>query len=100
MNNEDFEISPALDRERNEALVNADITKSYEEFLAIFDRSCAEDVVCERYRSGPADWQSERSVTVHRSTAFFPTPQPALPGSPCGVYCFCAVFPIPPCRLF
>jgi hypothetical protein len=44
MNNEDFEMSPALDRELNEALVNADISNSYEEFLAIFDRYYAEDV--------------------------------------------------------
>ena len=44
MNSERFDMSLALDRELNEALVNADISNSYEEFLAIFDRYYAEDV--------------------------------------------------------
>jgi hypothetical protein len=37
-------LAPAYDRELNEALVNADIANSYEEFLAIFDRFYAEQV--------------------------------------------------------
>jgi hypothetical protein len=37
-------MSSALDRELNEAIVNADIGNSYEEFLAIFDRYYAEHV--------------------------------------------------------
>jgi hypothetical protein len=37
-------LSSALDRELNEALVNADIANSYEEFLAIFDRFYAQEV--------------------------------------------------------
>jgi hypothetical protein len=45
MNNEDVDsLAPAYDRELNEALVNADIATSYEEFLAIFDRFYAEQV--------------------------------------------------------
>jgi hypothetical protein len=37
-------LCSAYDRELNEALVNADIANSYEEFLAIFDRFYAEQV--------------------------------------------------------
>jgi len=37
-------MSAAYDHELNEALVNADIANSYEEFLAIFDRFYAEHV--------------------------------------------------------
>jgi hypothetical protein len=37
-------LTPAYDRELNEALVNADIANSYEEFLAVFDRFYAEQV--------------------------------------------------------
>jgi hypothetical protein len=45
MNNEHVDnLSSALDQELNEALVNADIANSYEEFLAIFDRFYAEQV--------------------------------------------------------
>ena len=45
MNTEHIDnLSAALDHELNEALVNADIAKSYEEFLAIFDRFYAEQV--------------------------------------------------------
>lgn len=47
MNSEDFDISRALDRLLNEALVNADISNGYEAFLAIFDRYYAEDVKVE-----------------------------------------------------
>ena len=35
MNSERFDMSSAFDRELNEAIVNADINNSYEEFLAI-----------------------------------------------------------------
>jgi hypothetical protein len=45
MNNEPVDnLAPAYERELNEALVNADIANSYEEFLAIFDRFYAEQV--------------------------------------------------------
>jgi len=44
MNSERFDMSSALDRELNEAIVNADISNFYEEFLAIFDRYYAENV--------------------------------------------------------
>ena len=44
MNSERFDMSSAFDRELNEAIVNADINNSYEEFLAIFDRYYAENV--------------------------------------------------------
>jgi len=37
-------MSSAPDRELNEAILNADIGNSYEEFLAIFDRYYAENV--------------------------------------------------------
>ena len=37
-------MSSALDRELNKAIVNADISNSYEEFLAIFDRYYAGNV--------------------------------------------------------
>ena len=37
-------MSSALDRELNEAIVNADISNSYEEFLAIFGRYYPENV--------------------------------------------------------
>jgi hypothetical protein len=48
--------SAAFDHELNEALVNADIANSYEEFLAIFDRFYAEqvEVVSEGHSTGLA----------------------------------------------
>jgi hypothetical protein len=42
MNSERFDMSSALDRELNEAIVNADISNSY--VLAIVDRYYAENV--------------------------------------------------------
>ena len=45
MNSEQADnTSSAFDRELNEALVNANIAKGYEEFLALFDRFYAEQV--------------------------------------------------------
>jgi hypothetical protein len=45
MNNKHVDnLTPAYDRELNEALVNANIANNYEEFLAIFDRFYAEQV--------------------------------------------------------
>src|SRR6266481_1599191 len=45
MNSEQADnTSSALDRELNEALVNANIANGYEEFLALFDRFYAEQV--------------------------------------------------------
>jgi hypothetical protein len=46
--------SSALDHELNEAVVNANIANSYEEFLSIFDRFYSEqvEVVSEEYAAG------------------------------------------------
>src|SRR5882757_9216719 len=53
MNSEQADnTSSALDRELNEALVNANIANGYEEFLALFDRFYAEQV--EVASDGPA----------------------------------------------
>jgi hypothetical protein len=52
MNSEQADnTSSALDRELNEALVNANIANGYEEFLALFDR----------FYAAPCDGRDRRS---------------------------------------
>ena len=51
-------LTPAYERELNEALVNADIANSYEEFLAIFDRFYAEQVEVASDSTRPASGEN------------------------------------------